>query len=267
MTTQEKIILSPSQQRMQKQCKYLGKESKSFNPMPSDRIYFGRYPYKVTLSLTDDLTEYVTSMMTGYKPPVNFVEKLEEDPATFDDRMAWHLMRMKENQAWRYLNKQKEEIQSLEQPPFQGERFYVDVYKHRLMCYLPSKSYLINVLDVYKDRVTQVRGPWNKKHRDMLIDFNTDIAVRKKPYWNKYNIKITARPSYKMPWNKRQDEVMELRNFFKANLDPDNSRMHRQRYGEVTMWSTDDELESIEPFLQLAHPGTRIHITRCFINK
>ena len=37
----------------------LGKESKQFNASPSDRIYFGRYPYKIKLDFNELITRAV----------------------------------------------------------------------------------------------------------------------------------------------------------------------------------------------------------------
>jgi len=268
---QEKTILSNSQQRLQKRCKYLSKDLKdSYNAKPSDRVYFGRYPYKVTLHLTKDLESYVKTMMTGYSPPKAFVDKLEESPDSFDFHMALHLRRMEDNQAWRFLQDHKEYVRDLDKPPFYGERFYIDIHKHNLMCYLPDLTYTKDVCNKYGNNVAEVHGPWNKKHVDMLIDHNTSIAVRDKPYWNKYNIKVSARPSYQSgagAWNKRTELVEKLRDFFKQNTDPDSTRFQRHRYGEVNLWTTDNELLSIEPFLQLAYPDTRLHVTRCFTYK
>ena len=252
---------------MQKQCKYVAKDLKDFAPTPSDRIYFGRYPYKVTLHLKKEAETYVKTVMSGYEPPANFVAKLEESPKDFDFSMAMHLRRMEDTQAWRYLVSNKETVQLLEKTPYYGERFYVDVYNGKLMCYLPNLDYTKAVLNAYGKDVATVTGPWNKKHVDMLVNPNESVAVRSKPYWNKYDIKVSARPSYKESWKRRQQKVTELKEFFQTNTDPKHTRFQRHRYGEVNFWTCDKDLKSIEPFLQLAHPETRLHITRCFSYK
>ena len=180
-----------------------------------------------------------------------------------------HLVRLKDLQAWKYNEIIKDEIRehSHINDAFYIERFYVNMYQHKLMCYLPNIKYYKRILKAYSNIVTECRGPWNKKHVDILVDPEQSIAVRSKNYWNKYNIKVSARPDYRMLWDKRKNEVKNLRQFFRDNSDPEYTRFQNERFGEVVFWTTDNELLSIQPFLQLAHPNTRIHVTRCFLFK
>jgi len=180
--------------------------------------------------------------------------------------MGMHLKRMKENKAYTYLEGVKEVVRDL-RADFDMERFYVDVYKHKLYAYLPNKPYYERVLNKFKSKVESVRGPWTDEHVDMLIDYDTSIAVRKTNYWKKYNIKVNARPDYGVPWQVRKDKIAELRQFFKDNSKPEEIRFQRTRWGECSFWTSDLELTKLEPFLQLAHPGTRLHVTRCFLIK
>jgi len=184
--------------------------------------------------------------------------------------MSMHLVRLKDMQAWKYSEKIKDEIREYNEihGTFYIERFYVNMYQHKLMCYLPNKVYYKKILKAYSDIVTECRGPWNKKHVDILIDPDQAVAVRSKNYWNKYNIKVSAKPHWQMPWANRKKEVEHLKQFFDNNTIPEKTRFQRPRkYGEVVFWTTDAELLSIQPFLQLAHPDTRIHVTRCFLFK
>ena len=177
-----------------------------------------------------------------------------------------HLVRMKSMQARAYHEKIKDQIREID--TFYIERFYVNMFQQKLICYLPNKEYYKKILKAYSNLVIDCRGPWNKKHVDILIDYEQDVAVRTKNYWDKYNIKVSAKPHWKMPWNKRKNEVEHLRQFFNDNTVPEYTRFQSPRkYGEVVFWTTDAELLSIQPFLQLAHPDTRIHVTRCFLFK
>ena len=85
--------------------------------------------------------------------------------------------------------------------------------------------------------------------------------------WNKYKIKVSAMPSYNFAWDKRREVVYELRDFFKTNTDPENTRFQRHKYGEVCFWTNEKDLKGIQPFLELAYPETRLHVTRCFTYK
>ena len=136
------------------------------------------------------MQKYVKKELTGYEPPTSFIKKLEEDPETFNYRLSMHLVRMEYRQAWKYNEKIKDEIRELNDPGsvFYVERFYVNIHKNKLMCYLPDKKYYNKILKAYSNIVTECRGPWNKKHVDILIDHDQSVAVRTKNYWNKYNI-------------------------------------------------------------------------------
>tara|TARA_R110001606_G_scaffold399100_2_gene580704 strand:- start:209 stop:850 length:642 start_codon:yes stop_codon:yes gene_type:complete len=213
------------------------------------------------------LTNHIESQLTGYNPPAAFVEKLEEDPESFDFRMSMHLRRMKSMQAFNYIETVKDDIRKQSGEIYSRERFYSNTYNGVLMVYLPNKEYYKNVLKAFKDQIKECKGPWSTKHVDMLIDRDTDVAVRSKPYWGKYNIKVNARPNYNIRWDQRRAETEKLSLFFKDNTDPNLTRFQRTRYGDISFWTTDEELLSIKPFLELAHPKTRIHVTRCFITK
>ena len=184
--------------------------------------------------------------------------------------MSMHLVRMEYQQGWKYNEKIKDEIRDFNNSGsvFYIERFYVNIHKHKLMCYLPNKQYYNKILKAYSNIVMECRGPWNKKHVDILIDHDQSVAVRTKNYWNKYNIKVSAKPHWNMHYASRKKEVEHLKQFFHDNTVPEHTRFQTQRrYGDVVFWTTDAELLSIQPFLQLAHPNTRIHVTRCFLFK
>ena len=133
--------------------------------------------------------------------------------------MSMHLRRMKSMQAFNYIETVKDDIRKQSGEIYSRERFYSNTYNGVLMVYLPNKEYYKNVLKAFKDQIKECKGPWSTKHVDMLIDRDTDVAVRSKPYWGKYNIKVNARPNYNIRWDQRTAETEKLSLFFKDNTN------------------------------------------------
>jgi len=267
-TGMELIIISPD-------LTILGKESKQFNAEPSDRIYFSRYPYKIKLDFDDVISNAVEAYFSdnesvqwsGGRNRPEFYPSTQQDIAIqqmWEERWANHSRR------WQEMSKLKDMILQLDL--FEMERFYCNVHEGHISVYVRTKKHYNKILKALPQHVLLVQGPWNKKHKDLLLDPEQTIVVRKKPYWGKYDIRIEIQPrgpSYNR-WTghiKRRELMNDALSFIQDSIEEGAVRISNKRYWYGVMWTNDKDIEPVMPFLNIAYPNLRLHTYRCFYFK
>lgn len=258
----ELIIISPNSTWLPSKMTLtlLGKESKKFWARPSDRIYFGRYPYKIKLDFNELISEAVREIASNHEQ----IEFTDGTIVSVQDHWAYQIQR------WREIDKLKDMILQLEL--FEMERFYCNVDAGHITVYVKTKKYYTKILKALAEHVILVQGPWNKKHRDMLVDPVTTLVVRQKPFWGKYDIKIEIQPrgaSYNR-WSghvKRKEYMEDALSFIKGSMKEDAVRISTRTYWYGSCWTNDKDLDPILPFMKIAYPNLRLHTYRCFYFK
>ena len=268
-TGMESIIISPD-------LTILGKESKQFNAEPSDRIYFGRYPYKIKLDFNDDISHAVEAFfidnaevqyLPGMSRPEFYSEIAHQDLAiteTWEERWA------RQSRRWLEMSKLKDMILQLDL--FEMERFYCNVHEGHISVYVRTKKHYNKILKALPQHVMLVQGPWNKKHKDLLLDPEQTMVVRKKPYWGKYDIRIEIQPrgSRYNRWSghvKRRELMNDALLFIQDSIEEGAVRISNKRYWYGVMWTNDKDLAPVIPFLNIAYPNLKLHTYRCFYFK
>jgi len=244
--------------------KLLGNESKNFSAKPSDRIYFGRYPYRIKLNFKYDIDPAVEKAMENFELPDNAHEFLRGSSTDEDMWIAGYIDLVKNQKIYGALQLRKDIVQTIDL--YANLRFYTDYYSRAITVYCKDKEFYSKVLRKLPNNVEQCSGPWSTKHKKLLQDKKIDVAVRKKPFWNKYNIKVSARPT-KVTYDKRRKKIEEIKHFFEDNIDPKNIRFRRRAWWDCVFYTNEKEIDNLKTFLALAHPNTDLQITKCFIIK
>lgn len=251
--------------------KYLGKDSDNvtFRREPSDRVYFGRYPYKIKLNFSAEVRAKVELDMSGYDPtkhPEHAITRLNTNDTELQDFwIARNIKWMETQRAWSTLARLGDTVRLVD--VFQNMRLYTNGRKGTITAYIENKEHLETIIDAFENNVELVAGPWNLKHKKLLLDNNCSIAVRKKLFWNKFQIKVVARPQWGMGIQNRRDKIKQLSEFLVDTLEPKKVKFNSHHFVEICFWTNNAELDLIKPFLYMAHPNTHLHITRCFYNK
>lgn len=250
--------------------KLLGNESKNFFVKPSDRIYFGRYPYRIKLNFKYDIDPAVEEAMNNFEIPDNYHEYIRyrqtdlDNVAEQDMWIANYISLVKSQKIFGALQLRKDIVQTIDL--YANLRFYTDFYSRAITVYCKDKEFYTKVLKKLPGNVEQCSGPWSTKHKKLLQDKKIDVAVRKKPYWNKYNIKVSARPK-NVSYDLRRKKIEDIKHFFEDNIDPNNIRFRRRVWWDCVFYTNEKEIDNLKTFLALAHPNTDLHITKCFIIK
>ena len=246
--------------------KYLGKESELFNAKPSDRVYFGKYPYKIKLNFRPEVIKSVNEHMKFYQPTGDevldhIVQKEMFDP---DYGIAQQIQWMEQKRHFSALVSMRDLLTAVDMQTFC--RFYTNYYTCDINMYVPNKETYKKILKAFPKNVVGVAGPWNLKHKKLLADPDTTVAVRSKPFWGKYNIKVTAR--HRRMWmDKRREENVHLLDFLKQSISPEEVRFQSHNYYNIIFWTSEQQLADVIPFLKIAHPNVALHVTRCFSAK
>ena len=205
----------------------LGKESNDFTKIPSEKIYYGIYPYKVKIKMPvgseDD---------NGNKVP--FYERL------------WLSSDIIKLYAQQNLNQRIR----LSPASITTDSFCV------FLSNIHDYTYFIRD---FKEDVMEVFGPVNKKHKEILLS-NKNIAVKKKNFYNEYNIRIRIYPQHYSQY--RDNFFGEVTTFFKENLE--SCRILWGRRYSVTMYTNQKYYDDISGFTELALPPHKKEFTHVY---
>jgi|TARA_R110000803_G_scaffold42597_2_gene91177 hypothetical protein len=242
----------------------LGKESKQFNASPSDRIYFGRYPYKIKLDFNELITRAVQQFFNTDAGD-DFAEQFKVGDDYYRSS-RWAV----DSKRWNEMCKIKDMILQIEL--WESERFYCNVDEGTISVYVKTKKHYSKIIKALSTHVVQVQGPWNKKHKELLLDPESVVVVRKKPYWGKFDIKVEIWPkgSQYNRWtghSKRRALMHDALEFLSESMEPGAIRISPKKYYYSHLWTNDKDLTAVLPFLNIAYPNLRFTYYRCFYFK
>ena len=204
----------------------LGKESKDFTRIPSEKIYYGIYPYKVKIKMPVGSEDE-----NGNKRP--FYERL------------WLSSDIIKLYAQQNLN------QRIRLSP-------ASITTDSLCIFINIHDYTYFIRD-FKEDVMEVFGPVNKKHKEKLLN-NKNIAVKKKNFYNEYNIRVRIYPQH---YSQYKDNFFgEVTTFFRENLE--SCRILWGRRYSVTMYTSQKYYDDISGFTELALPPHKKEFTHVY---
>jgi len=217
-----------------KDLKSVTKISGPFTLLPSNGIYFKRYPYKVKLKdWAPEETDY-------YKRRREYVLRR----IMFED--------------------------FLEQEAEAGHRIVMG--RTNTLIYLRSYKDLKVFVAYFHQDILSVYGPINQEHINMLLSPEIHCAVRG-PYYKKYDCKVYVCYKWNKNWatsmyslsskTDRISKVNEALDFFDANIPSDDIRRMCSYYRTDEFYTSYKHIKQLAPFINLQFPDIRMIITKC----
>jgi hypothetical protein len=223
--------------------------SQDFAVKPSASIYYGKYPYKITL----DNTLVNESIPDG------------TDIRLFDHELYFEFKDFAKN------------FNNLYKLMLNGKRrIYVSDYQD-----------FYSTLSMYGDWIAEIQGPVSDEHIDMLYKTDLDLVVKTSPYYNKYEYKLEIFASYYAirnlwlsttaigngvptathQWKTQMKE--DLENFIETlEAQNFNTKISYGSYGSyhnAVIFFTQNDYNDILTFKKLIVPDFRTRITKVII--
>lgn len=205
------------------------------NIVPSDSIYYYRFPYVVL-----------------------FKNRTHDIDNIYDKRRELALFKIELDQI------QDEELSSI-------TRTYASIKDQRM--YVRSYADLKIICTLYYNGIEKIIGPIDEHHVDLLMNNDYRVEVRK-PFYNKYDCKVYVMEDYSHSrWNRpagwtagwkeqRMETMQSVKDFLIANY-PGEVRFLQTDWPSTDFYIQYDNLLNVMPFLKIQHPDLRFIITKC----
>lgn len=208
---------------------------------PSEKIYYGRYPYKVNL---------LFPIHKAFALASNTDQWLEE-------------RRNRRLQIWNYSNDVDEFCANIFTA---GWRQYFTDKVQRL--YVRSYKDFISISNFYSGYLQSVAGPITQEHLDILQSGNTDFVNRENPYFKKYDSILEIVPPWTygaMSSSDRRQLIEDAKEFVLGTIDSDKIKVGRSLYYSAKTYINYSDYETLAPFIKLSFPECSLRLTRCCI--
>lgn len=224
---------------------------------PSDKIYYGKYAYKVTFltPTTFDLVDY-----TNTKEGIRLLEM------HFRDRL------------YQYIGAPREHDDS-NKPEHIEEKIIARQKDAEPLCkqfiYLRSLNDLKKVVDEFVDHIETIEGPISKTHLDLLLSKQYRCEVRAGLWYKKYDYKVSMflpyRTAYGFTKEEKRAKVLEVFEFLKENLSSDAFKTtgllgyHLNSTNFLEFYSKSEAFDAIYPFISMMFNDWRLIVTKAYI--
>ena len=214
---------------------------KNVDIQPSEKIYYGRYPYKVNLLF-----------------PIHRKFVLSNDwDNVMEERRARRL------QLWNYSNDVDEFCANIFQA---GWRQYFTDKVQRL--YVRSYQDFIAISNFYSAYLKSVAGPITQEHLSILQSGNTEFVNRENPYFKKFDSILEIVPPWSygsMSSSERRQMIDDAKEFVLGSIDSEKIKLGRSLYYSAKTYINYDDYETLAPFIKLSFPECSLRLTRCCI--
>lgn len=226
--------------------------------VPSDKIYYGKYAYKITFVTPDSL------------PP----EEVELGVNTTKHTLERHFR----NKLFLYVGAPREHDDS-NKPDHIEEKIIARQKDSNPLCkqfiYLRSFNDLNKVVEEFKDNIETIEGPISQTHLDLLLSRQYRCEVRTNLWYKKYDYKVYMYLPYRTSYNytKEQKHIKagEIYKFLKENLTDDSVRISATSAGNynsgnyLDFYTKSELFDPIYPFLTMMFNDWRLVVTKAYI--
>lgn len=232
--------------------------------VPSDKIYYGKYAYKVTF-VTPSVLPPDIEFELG---PKNSTRTLEKH---FRDKL------------YQYVGAPRAQDDS--NRPEHIEDKVIARQKHtKPLCkqfvYFRSLNDLNKIIVEFKDSIESIEGPISQTHLDLLLSKQFRCEVRNNLWYKKYDYKVYMflpyRTAYSYTKDQKKTEIREIYDFLKENLPDDSLRvtnmgvMHMGNYqynssNSLDFYSKSEQFDTIYPFISMMFNNWRMVVTKAYI--
>lgn len=211
---------------------------KNITVVPSEKIYYGRYPYRANLQ---------------FPIAKRFVDKSNNWEEWIEQNRSIRL------QLWNYANDIDDFCSNIFNS---GWRTYFRENVQRI--YIRNYEDFVNLCHFYKPYLESVAGPKTEEHLEILRSTDTEFSNRKTPFFKKYNCVMHVIP----PWGpgkiqNRRNTIDEVLEFIKGSISEDKLRVGRSHYYCAKTYINYNDYEDLAPFIKLSFPECSVRLTRC----
>jgi len=198
---------------------------------PSPAIYFGKFPYKVSIE-----SNFPKSKRGHYKKPKfsDIAALSVEINSALDNIEGDHRVRL--------------------------DKGYAHGSSH---VYLSSVADTKLVAAAFNERVRSVSGPISQEHLELLQSKSVTCMPKKKLWFGKYDCRVNSWIAFQ---RRREAKSEDLLNYVAENMEihcPRRSRNYSEWYS--TFYCNFDEFIGILPFIKLSHAAHRLQIDKCIL--
>jgi hypothetical protein len=228
--------------------------------VPSDKIYYGKYTYKLTLDTPDVLPSQFTDAISDKNYPQ---DKLKE--FLFRDAL------------YNFIGAPRNHDNS-NQPPHLEDRvitrhlFTEPVSKQ--VIYFKSLNDLKVVLENFNFCIDTIAGPMTRTHLDLLISKQYRCEVRENLWYKKYDYKvymfIPYRSAFGFTKEEKHSKVKELLDYIIENLPPESFKSISVAAGStmssyIDFYTKSEHFDQLYPFISMMYNDWKLIVTKAYI--
>lgn len=195
--------------------------------IPSERIYWDKFPYKIVMNAPSGT--YYGDAEDLYRA-VAFMKEMHHATAQLSGEIRRRYVR------------------------------YTGVYT----MYLTSLDDVRAVCNL--KHVTSVHGPISQSHMD-LLNSNTSLSVGKRPFFGQYTHKYVLWYTYaeRQKHGFSNNVYREIKEYLVDQCGADVLRLKGHDFWATALYINKEHFDPVFPFLQITFPGLRIEVTQRYI--
>lgn len=221
-------IMVPNMSLTHRDLTFLGEDVKAYPHSGSDSIYYDEYPYRIS-----------------------FTEKISGDTSI--------PLSVRKSEG-------KKQLQLMINEFLYNSQFKDKVRYNGLNVYFVNYEMMKEVLFFYGARVSDVAGPLDDEHAELLTNPEVKLRVAKTNFFGTYDCKLEFLANLRSWYSyrgKSEISVSDSVQFMRDNLEQSRIKNHWRFSADI--YANYDEASTLLAFVRLQFPELRIRITRCLI--
>lgn len=216
---------------------------KKFKVIPSEKIYWNKYAYKILLKIPVEVDEPADGTKAQiYKNSVSpWVYDRYRKAIDVGARVVHCIGGRYSRQTWKMHTGSK----------------------NHFCLFLKHHGDALALLNEFDEEVIEIHGPVSEDHLDILYSIEK-VALRNKKWFGKYDTKLEVANAFgfRQNLNEKRENIESIKQFFKDNLT--ELRITRGFY-YINMYTTAKQLDDIYAFYKLTYPNVRTTRTKCIL--
>jgi hypothetical protein len=227
-----------------------------YRVIPSERVYYGNYPYRVKLDV-------------GELPFVSKPDLPDENAGRqFALMWYWRLPQMVHDfiKLGVIADRPEEAVEDVDK--FHNRTLNTTFNgKHAISMYYKDSITLDYLHKKYPNAILEIAGPVTDQHRNDLWESTSEVTVKNKPWWGKYDYAYTFWVRYKYTRNTitgLRGVHSEIRDYLKDNVEGDY-RFSSTHWQAKIFIDNEESVNNLMPFLMLQFPNVEITYHKLYL--
>lgn len=227
-----------------------------YRVIPSERVYYGNYPYRVKLDVGE--LPFITKpdlpdQNTGRQFALMWYWRL---PQMVHDFIKLGVIADRPEEAVEDVDKFHNRTLNT---TFDG--------KHAISMYCKDSITLDYLHKKYPNAILEIAGPISDQHRNHLWGSTSEVTVKNKPWWGKYDYAYT----FWVRWKYTRNNITglrgvhsEIRDYLKDNVEGDY-RFSSASWQAKIFIDNEESVNNLMPFLMLQFPNVEITYHKLYL--